>query len=112
MTSQTNNSQSQSRRRYARQRPHEVQTGIDSLPIHVNRMPLTDLKIQTEMLIFYFENRPKSIRWCSGKRGLRNGAPYKVSKSTLQRWKNHYFLYGEPPAITKKYQRKSGCCCL
>eukprot|EP00942_MAST-04A_sp_MAST-4A-sp1_P002151 g2151.t1 len=106
------NTQSQSRRRYARQRPHEVQTGIDSLPIHVNRMPLTDLKIQTEMLIFYFENRPKSIRWCSGKRGLRNGAPYKVSKSTLQRWKNHYFLYGEPPAITKKYQRKSGCCCL
>ena len=106
------NTQSQSRRRYARQRPHEVQTGIDSLPIHVNRMALTDLKIQTEMLIFYFENRPKSIRWCSGKCGLRNEAPYKVSKSTLQRWKNHYFLYGEPPAITKKYQRKSGCCCL
>ena len=83
MTSQTNNSQSQSRRSYARQRPHEVQTGIDSLPIHVNRMPLTDLKIQTEMLIFYFENKPKSIRWCSGKRGLRNGAPYKVSKTSV-----------------------------
>ena len=83
MNSQTNYSQSQSRRRYARQRPNEV--------LCIN---------------------PKSIRWCSGKRGLKNGAPYKVSKSTLQRWKNHYFLYGEPPAITNKYKRKSGCCCL
>ena len=94
MSSTTKNNSRTNYRRYQRQRPHEVQIGNDSLPIHVKRMPLTDLKIQAEMLIFYFENKPKSIRWCSGKRGLRNGAPYKVSKSTLQRWKNHYFLYG------------------
>ena len=108
MSSTTKNNSRTNYRRYQRQRPHEVQIGNDSLPIHVKRMPLTDLKIQAEMLIFYFENRPKPIRWCSDKRGLRNGAPHRVSKSTLQRWKDHYLLYGEPPAITKRYKRKSG----
>jgi len=54
------------------------------------------------MLIFRFDNPGKSLRWCCGDSGIRNGAPVKVSRRTLRRWEKHYYQYGEPPAITKK----------
>ena len=61
------------------------------------------LRIQTETLLFYYENLDKPLRWLSNKEGMMHGAPCRITKSTLQRWVKHYERYGEPKAITKQY---------
>ena len=61
------------------------------------------LRIQTETLLFYYENLDKPLRWLSNKEGMMHGAPCRITKSTLQRWVKHYERYGEPKAITKQF---------
>ena len=74
----------------------------------VNARKHDELKIQTDMLTFYYENRPRSFRWCSDRRGVLNGAKHYVSNSTLQEWVAHYEKFGEPPIITKRYMPRGG----
>ena len=92
------------RRRHKRvqRRGFRVQIGANLLPI-VNARKHDELKIQTDMLTFYYENRPRSFRWCSGRSGVLNGAKHYVATSTLHDWVNHYEKFGEPPVITKRY---------
>ena len=97
------------RRRHKRvqRRGFRVQIGANLLPI-VNARKHDELKIQTDMLTFYYENRPRSFRWCSDRRGVLNGAKHYVSNSTLQEWVAHYEKFGEPPIITKRYMPRGG----
>ena len=89
--------------RQRRKRKRNITIGSNGLPINVRNLPFTDeLRIQCEILEFWYLNPHLSYRQSSGDLGIQNGAPHKVSRSSLRRLVKWFQCYGEPKCLTDK----------
>ena len=89
--------------RQRRKRKRNITIGSNGLPINVRNLPFTDeLRIQCEILEFWYLNPHLSYRQSSGDLGVQNGAPHKVSRSSLRRLVKWFQCYGEPKCLTDK----------
>ena len=89
--------------RQRRKRKRNITIGSNGLPINVRNLPFTDeLRIQCEILEFWYLNPHLSYRQFSGDLGIQNGAPHKVSRSSLRRLVKWFQCYGEPKCLTGK----------
>ena len=82
-------------------RKRRVTLGANGWPVNLHKLSFKDeLRIECELLEFWYENPNLSYRQSSGDEGRRNGAPHKISKSSLQRLVKWFEWYGEPKSLT------------
>jgi transposase len=82
-------------------RKRRVTLGSNGWPVNLHKLSFKDeLRIECELLEFWYENPNLSYRQSSGDEGRRNGAPHKISKSSLQRLVKWFEWYGEPKSLT------------